>query len=68
MNRFNACRSEIIDEIIKLKGSITGEHGIGFEKAKYIEKSIGSVNIQLMKSIKNIIDPKNIMNPNKIFK
>lgn len=67
MNRFNACRSEIIDEIIKLKGSITGEHGIGVEKAKYIEKSIGNVNIQLMKSIKNVIDPENIMNPNKIF-
>ena len=67
MKRFNVCRCEIIDEIIKLKGSITGEHGIGIEKSKYIEKSIGSSNIHLMKSIKNVIDPKNIMNPNKIF-
>ncbi len=67
VKRFGACREEIIDEIIKLKGSITGEHGIGFEKSKYIEKSTAKANINLMKSIKNVIDPKNIMNPNKIF-
>ena len=67
MIRFYACRNEIIEEIIKLKGAITGEHGIGIEKAKYIEKSVGSSNIKLMKLIKNVIDPKNIMNPNKIF-
>ena len=67
MTRFNACRNEIIDEIINLKGSITGEHGIGIEKAKYLEKSVGSPNIKLMKLIKNVIDPKNIINPNKIF-
>lgn len=67
IERFNACRKEIIYEIIKLKGSITGEHGIGIEKAKYIEKSVGSSNIKLMKLIKNVFDPKNIMNPHKIF-
>lgn len=65
--RFNECRNEIINEIINLKGAITGEHGIGIEKSGYLLKSIGYNNLKLMKSIKNLIDPNNIMNPGKIF-
>lgn len=51
----------------KHKGSISAEHGIGFLKNKYLKYSKSSFEIELMKKIKNTIDPKKILNPYKIF-
>ena len=59
------------DEIAKLalenNGTITGEHGIGLGKKHLLEMEVGSGSYNLMKLIKNTIDPKGIMNPGKIF-
>lgn len=51
----------------KNKGSISAEHGIGFLKNKYLKYSKSNIEIDLMKKIKNTLDPKKILNPYKIF-
>ena len=56
-----------LEKIIALGGTITGEHGIGTAKAKYLPWEIPPLELELMKSIKRLIDPKHIMNPGKIF-
>lgn len=49
------------------KGSISAEHGIGFLKSKYLKYSKSKLEVDLMKKIKDTIDPKKILNPYKIF-
>lgn len=51
----------------KYKGSISAEHGIGFLKSNYLDYSKSKLEIELMKILKNTIDPKKILNPYKIF-
>ena len=48
-------------------GKISGEHGIGSVKAKYLKYSIDPFTLKYMKEIKKLFDPKNIMNPQKVF-
>ncbi len=57
----------LFDYTLELGGTISGEHGIGITKAPYIKKEIGDVELTLMKNIKNVFDPKGILNPGKIF-
>jgi glycolate oxidase len=57
----------LFDYTLELGGTISGEHGIGITKAPYIKKEIGDVELSLMKKIKNVFDPKGILNPGKIF-
>ncbi|MBF0555047.1 MAG: FAD-binding protein [Nitrospirae bacterium] len=52
---------------IDLGGSISGEHGIGLTKSKYIDMELDSVNLDIMRGIKKLFDTKNILNPGKIF-
>ena len=62
---------EFGDIALRHNGSVSAEHGIGFEKKELLirefiyKKSI--VNMEIMKSIKKILDPKNILNPGKVF-
>ena len=58
--------NKLIDKALELEGTVTGEHGIGINKKDYLLKQHRD-NIPLMKMIKKTIDPKNIMNPGKIF-
>ena len=48
-----------------LKGTLTGEHGIGLSKAPYMTLEHDSVEMALMRQIKKTLDPNNIMNPGK---
>jgi glycolate oxidase len=57
----------IFDITIAAGGSISGEHGIGLAKSPYLQMEINNRELQLMKDIKHLIDPKNMMNPGKIF-
>ncbi len=59
-------RSAIVEKAIALGGTCTGEHGIGIGKRKFMPLEHGE-SYQLMQSIKNLIDPKGLMNPGKIF-
>ncbi len=58
---------ELFEVTLKLGGTITGEHGVGITKMKYLQKEIGPGELALMKGIKKVFDPHNILNPGKIF-
>jgi glycolate oxidase len=62
---------EAIEEIFKLTirlgGTLSGEHGVGITKARYIGMELSQGTIKVMKQIKRVLDPNNILNPGKIF-
>lgn len=58
---------EIFKAAVNLKGSISGEHGIGTSKAKYMSMELNKETIEYMQRIKAALDPLNILNPGKIF-
>ncbi len=58
---------DIFELTIKLEGTITGEHGVGTTKAPYLSMELDSAAIEIMKRIKKVFDPENILNPGKIF-
>ena len=59
--------SEIyFDRVIKMGGTITGEHGDGIARSDFIQKQYGTKNYLVFKALKKILDPKNILNPGKI--
>lgn len=58
---------EVFKETIALGGTMSGEHGIGIMKAPYIPLELDDVTVDYMKTIKSALDPKNILNPGKIF-
>lgn len=59
-----------VDQIFKLTcnlgGTITGEHGVGLAKAPYMELEHDRVALDLMRSLKKLLDPNNILNPGKM--
>ena len=65
--RYKLAKSEIYDLTAKLGGILSGEHGIGSEKRDHIHKVINSVALDYMRQITKTLDPKNILNPYKIF-
>lgn len=58
---------EIFSAAVGLRGAISGEHGIGTSKAKYMSMNMDSATIDYMRRIKAALDPDNILNPGKIF-
>jgi D-lactate dehydrogenase len=66
-SRAERCLDEIFDLVIKLHGTLSGEHGIGSEKRAFVTKEIDCATLNLMKNIKRLFDPNNILNPGKLF-
>ncbi|MFN8142953.1 MAG: FAD-linked oxidase C-terminal domain-containing protein [Bacteroidia bacterium] len=58
---------EIFQLCVQLGGTISGEHGIGYVQKNYMNIPFSSTQMNLMKGIKNLFDPKGILNPGKIF-
>lgn len=58
---------EIFQETVRLKGTLSGEHGIGFVQKNYMPIAFSNVELSLMKAIKSVFDPNGILNPGKIF-
>ncbi|MBI5641534.1 MAG: FAD-binding protein [Nitrospirae bacterium] len=58
---------EIFRLTLEFGGTISGEHGIGLTKSAYISMEIPPEELELMRKIKGVFDPKNILNPGKIF-
>ncbi|HBF43788.1 MAG TPA: glycolate oxidase subunit GlcD [Desulfobacteraceae bacterium] len=54
-------------KVIRMDGTITGEHGVGLTKAPYLEMEIPRAGLELMSRIKKSFDPSGILNPGKIF-
>jgi glycolate oxidase len=59
--------SQILKEVVSIGGTITSEHGVGDAKAEFIELELAPHEIEIMKDLKKMFDPKGIMNPGKIF-
>ena len=64
--RLEAINQAIVEKAIQVGGTCTGEHGVGIGKRKFMQLEHGE-SYQLMKQIKDVIDPKGLMNPGKIF-
>jgi len=60
-------RDEIHEDAKTRKGMVSGEHGIGLMKKKYLPMFCDPIRIELMRVIKKDLDPKAILNPGKIF-
>lgn len=68
MTRVEAAIDDLVEAALALDGVISGEHGIGRFKVKYMRKQFGESQLNLMKTIKSVLDPNNIMNPGVMFK
>jgi glycolate oxidase len=67
LKRAEAAVDELFDATLAFGGTITGEHGVGVTKKKYFVKEMGLAEIELMRGIKGVFDPGNLLNPGKIF-
>ncbi|MBK5502382.1 FAD-binding oxidoreductase [Peribacillus sp. TH14] len=67
MSRVELAVADIFMAAIELGGTLSGEHGIGMMKAPFMEMELGAAGLDIMKRIKEVWDPNNIMNPGKIF-
>ncbi|MDQ0271456.1 FAD-binding oxidoreductase [Cytobacillus purgationiresistens] len=67
MRRVEKAVEEIFATAIQLGGTLSGEHGIGTMKTPFMEMELGEAGLDMMKRIKLVWDPNNIMNPGKIF-
>ncbi len=65
--RAHAAFEEIFDAAIAMGGTITGEHGVGVAKKKYLPKLVGESGLKVMRGIKSAFDPKGILNPGKVI-
>jgi D-lactate dehydrogenase (cytochrome) len=64
--KLEAINQAIVEKAIQVGGTCTGEHGVGIGKRKFMQMEHGE-SFELMRQIKNLIDPKGLMNPGKIF-
>jgi glycolate oxidase len=58
---------KLFKEVIRMGGTISGEHGIGLVQKGYMDIAFNDAQIAIMKQIKNVFDPKGILNPGKLF-
>ena len=58
---------QMVRRALQLEGTCTGEHGIGLHKMGFLLQEAGEDAVGLMRTIKRALDPKNILNPGKIF-
>ena len=67
MHRIEEAFEDIFKEAIRLGGTITGEHGIGIAKKKFLPDFAGQTQMRILKEVRNVLDPKGTLNPGKIF-
>ncbi len=63
----DAAVCDLFDLTLALGGTITGEHGIGMAKREWLSKEIGVDTLAIMRDLKKVFDPRELMNPGKIF-
>ena len=62
----SACFDRMYEKAVELGGLVSGEHGIGYAKKSFLRRQYGESPIALMQGIKQVFDPKNILNPGKV--
>jgi glycolate oxidase len=67
MHRVELAFQEIVTETVRRGGTITGEHGVGLAKKKFLAESVGALNVEVMCKLKRVLDPNWILNPGKMF-
>jgi len=67
MHRVEMAFQEIVTETVRRGGTITGEHGVGLAKKKFLPESVGGLNVEIMRNLKRLFDPNLILNPGKMF-
>lgn len=67
IHRAEKAFEEIYSEAVKMGGTITGEHGIGLAKKRFLDQVFNSAAIDMMRQLKLALDPNAVLNPGKIF-
>ncbi|KAI5124080.1 hypothetical protein M0805_003907 [Coniferiporia weirii] len=67
LQKVSECVHRLVHRALALDGTCTGEHGVGVGKKEYLTEELGAGTVELMKRVKNAIDPNHIMNPGKLY-
>ena len=67
LHRAERCLGQVFDLVLKLDGTLSGEHGVGIEKRDFVARELGPEALELMRGIKVLFDPKGILNPGKLL-
>jgi glycolate oxidase len=67
IHRAELAFEQIFSEAVRFGGTITGEHGVGLAKMRFLGKAVGEPAIDMMRKIKEAVDPQAVLNPGKIF-
>ncbi len=65
--KHEAVRDALFADAVRRGGVISGEHGIGLVKRDFLESNLGAVNVELMRAVKSALDPRGILNPDKVL-
>ncbi|MES9874487.1 MAG: FAD-linked oxidase C-terminal domain-containing protein [Candidatus Sedimenticola sp. 6PFRAG7] len=65
MSRADECLAEVFQLVLRLQGTLSGEHGVGLVKREFVEREIPADTLALMKAIRSQFDPNGILNPGK---
>lgn len=67
MSVIHDCLAAVFDLVLSLEGTLSGEHGIGYDKKEFVGLEIEPDTLEMMRRIKRQFDPNNILNPGKLF-
>jgi glycolate oxidase len=67
MHRVEEAFKEILNEAIRLGGTITGEHGVGVAKKSFLPKFAGETQMRVLRQFRKVLDPDGMLNPGKMF-
>ncbi|SMF95937.1 D-lactate dehydrogenase [Methylomagnum ishizawai] len=66
-DKAHACLDEMFGLVLRLRGTLSGEHGVGIEKRDYVDRELDAASLKLMHAIKRQFDPEGILNWHKGF-
>ncbi len=67
MHRVEEAFREILNEAIRLGGTITGEHGVGVAKKSFLPRFAGETQMRVLRQFRKVLDPDGLLNPGKMF-
>lgn len=67
MERAERCLDEVFGLVLRLRGTLSGEHGVGLAKRDYVDRELDAESMRLMRAVKAQFDPKGILNPGKML-